>query len=161
MTNENIYSDIITGIITTLRANITDPDTARSGAGKQFIYPDLPFLSASMPRISITLIPAGESENIDLGSNTQQIIQILQIDIWCAVKGNFTISSVKYGNTKLRDYLAGQVVKVLQTNRHSLLTTYNIIDIIQHRPFGAMAAGDKQLTRSMAEYEIIYHQTYT
>ena len=161
MTNENIYSDIIAGIIATLRTNITDPDTARSGAGKQFIYPDLPFLSASMPRISTTLIPAGESENIDIGSNTQQIIQILQIDIWCAVKGNFTISSVKYGNTKLRDYLAGQVVKVLQTNRHNLLTTYNIIDIIQRRPFGAIAAGDKQLTRSMAEYEIIYHQTYT
>jgi len=161
MTNENIYSDIIAGIIATLRTNITDPDTARSGAGKQFIYPDLPFLSASMPRISATLIPAGDIENIDMGANTQRITQVLQIDIWCAIKGNFTISSVKYGNTKLRDYLAGQVVKALQTNRHSLLTTYNIIDLAQRRPFGAMDAGDEQLTRAMSEYEITYHQTYT
>lgn len=161
MTDENLYKDILNGIITTLRANVTDPDTTRSAAGKQFIYPDLPFLTASMPRISATLIPAGDIENIDLGANTQRITQVLQIDIWCAIKGNFTISSVKYGNTKLRDYLAGQVVKVLQTNRHTLLTSYNIIDIEQRRPFGAMAAGDEQLTRSMAEYEIIYHQTYT
>ena len=161
MTDENIYTDIVSGITTTLRANITDPDTARSAESKQFIYPDFPFLTASMPRISITLLPAGECKNIDIDSHTQQITQILQIDIWCAVKGNFTISSVKYGNTKLRDYLAGQVVKVLQINRHNLLTTYNIIDIKQRRPFGAMAAGDEQLTRSMAEYEITYHQTYT
>lgn len=163
MADESLYSDVITGIVATLRANITDPDTTRSTAGKHFIYPDFPNVSASMPRISCTLFGGGEGDifNLDVDASDELIAFVMQIDVWCHVKTKFTISDVGYSNTKLRDYLAGQVTKVMKTQRHALLTTYNIVDINRIRSFAPLDSGNEKIVRSMAEFEIIYHQTYT
>lgn len=160
MADETLYSDITMGIVATLRANITDPDTTRSAAGKQFIYPDFPNINASMPRISCTLIN-GDTENMDVKEPDELVTFVMQIDVWCHVKTRFTIEGTGYSNTRLRDYLAGQVTKVMKKQRHALFSAYNIVDIRTIRHFGPMDSGDEKITRSMAEFEIQYHQTYS
>lgn len=160
MTDANIYSDVITGIVALLRANITDPDTARSGAGRNFIYDRFPHKTASMPRISVTVLPHGDTEELDLGEDDELITLQVQIDVWVDRKSTFTIASATYNGGKLQDYLSGQVSKVMKKNK-ATLTANNIHIVSRSRPFGDMDSGFENLIRSLGEYEIGYHQTYT
>lgn len=160
MTDENIHLDVVNGIISVLRTNITDPDTIRSAAGKHFIYPDLPRVDASMPRISVTQIPAGSMESLDIETNISLHTLVLQTDIWCDIHGKFTISAINYSNTKLRDYLAGQITKVMFKKR-KVLTSYNIYDVRQRFPFGSLDSGKDDLIRASADFEVDYLNLYT
>lgn len=160
MTDYNIHLDVVNGIVSTLRANITDPDTARSVAGKHFIYPDLPRVDASMPRISVTQVPAGSVEALDINSDISLHVLMLQMDVWCNIHDKFTIGGVNYSNTRLRDYLAGQITKVLFQKR-KLLTSYNIYDVMQRFPFGSLDSGEENLVRGMSEYDVTYINLYT
>jgi len=161
MTNENLYSDVVTGIVTVLRANISDPDTVRSGANKKFIYDRFPHAATGMPRISVTVLPHGDTNNLDIISNDELIRLQVQIDIWTDLKSTYTIGAGgSYNKSKLLDYLAGHVSKVMKT-QGAALKTYNIHNVIRTRPFGAMDAGADNLMRSLGEYEITYHQTYS
>ena len=150
----DIYLDAIDGIITTLRDNITDPDSARSGAGKQFIYPDLPRVDATMPRVSVTSLAVGNIDHYLCDSSMTYNELIFQVDVWCDIHSSFTINEVKYSNTKLRDYLTGQIVQVLYQKRDTL-EEYGIQDVQQVMPFGSLDAGEEYLTRGSSDYRII------
>lgn len=160
MSDANIYSDIVDGIVTVLRDNITDPDTARSGAGRHFIFDRFPNNTATFPRISVTVLPHGETEELDVETDDELIRAQVQIDIWTDAKTSHTISSAVYNRSKMLDYLAGQVSKVMKSNRSSL-RAYNIMNVKRTRPFGAMGSGEENILRSLGEYAVIYHQSYS
>jgi len=155
MADENIYLDIVNGIVTTLRNNISDP----ANRGSPFIYPDFPRVDATMPRISITAV-GGDISGAGLNHEFGIFNLRLQIDVWCSIHGSYTISNIKYGNTKLRDYLAGMVTKVLWKNR-SNLGTYNILDVAPIIPFRSLDSGEEDLVRGSGDFVITYWNNFT
>jgi len=159
VTGEEIYSEIVNGIITVLRDNVEDPDTDRSGAGRNFIYDRWPNETATMPRISLTALPHGDTECMDISTLDELVNTQVQIDIWVNDKSTFTISGETYNKSKLLDYLAGKVTHALRSHAADL-AGFNIHGMKRTRPFGDMASGIDNVIRSIGEYEVIYYQSY-
>ena len=118
-----------------LRDHVPNPHSSSTVA---WIYLDYPRDDASFPRISVTetsgaLIPIGLGERIETtsGSNTLGMLFITEydVDVWVGLEDRATFNSIVYTGTKLRDYLAEQVIQVLVEGKKDLRQDSNIIDV--------------------------------
>lgn len=156
MTATELYTNRVEAIVQLLRDNVSDPNTSRASEGRNFIYDRFPYLTAEMPRISVTFLPHGDEEILDF-DGTRLYVQPIQVDIWNHVKATFKINGEDYNKTKLLDYLADKVSSVL--NDRQALAGYGIYDIRQTRMFGDMDSGEEDIIRSLGEYELYYLET--
>jgi len=106
----DLLTSFTSDIVSHLRSNIADPNTARSG---NFIYPDMFHRRATMPRITVIVTnveSSGENRDID-GSKYYTIY--FDVDVWVGTKIIFTINGSKYVPSKLLDYLTDKVIDVV------------------------------------------------
>jgi hypothetical protein len=117
-----------------LRDHVPNPHGGTVG----WIYIDYPRDDASFPRISVTeisgaLMPAGLGEQVETadGHNTLGMFFVTEydIDVWVGIDDRATFNSIVYTGTKLRDYLAEEVVTTLIEGKKDLREDSNIIDI--------------------------------
>ena len=116
-----MYRELTQSIISLLRSNLTDPNSDRAAAGKNWIYPDFPREDATMPRVSVVLRGQGEAEYYGVNGGTVLVYPVrYEISVWVRFKETYTIGSEKYGEGKLIDYLCDQIINVIENNAFSL-----------------------------------------
>ena len=128
--------DLTTAIVNCLRNNMPNPH----GSGN-WIYTDYPRMDATFPRISVTqsggaLTPAGIGDKISKISESGSTFDLgkiaeidYDIDVWVKLNDRATFDSVTYVGTKLRDFLAEKVIRVLESEKGNLKNDYGILDI--------------------------------
>jgi len=115
-------------VVDLIRDNFTNPNTSLSGS--EGVFPDYPRLDLkynSYPRISVIDVDS-KDEWAGVGSNTKVITWTGQVAIWVKEAQEtdqlWTISSVKYGDEKLLDYLKQQIKDILQNKWKDLASAY-------------------------------------
>ncbi len=120
-------------LITVLRANVADPNSANR-IGSNFIFNGLPrqdLKKNSYPRISVVMVTE-TAEIIEFGGTMQYSPQ-LQIDVWvwAGIDGQdsmkLTISEKVYEGKKLLDYLARAVKNALDDSKSDFYDDTNIM----------------------------------
>jgi len=83
----------------------------------------------TMPRISIIQIGSYERER-SVGDEGTLWEITFDIDVWTNSRTQATIGGIKYGGSKLREYLSDKVIAAFLDNRTTLATQYNIIGTV-------------------------------
>ncbi|MBE8539414.1 hypothetical protein [Geoglobus acetivorans] len=116
-----MFRELVNEIITLLRNNIPDPNTARANAGKNWIYPDFPHEKATMPRISVVYIGHSEPDFYGVNGGTALLYPLrYEISVWVRRGETFTVGNEELGGGALLDYLADQVINVIESNAFSM-----------------------------------------
>ena len=116
-----MFREFVNEIITLLRNNITDPNTARANAGKNWIYPDFPHEKATMPRISIVYVGHSEAEFYGVNGGMALVYPLrYEISVWVRRGEAYTVNNEELGGGALLDYLADQVINVIESNAFSI-----------------------------------------
>ena len=119
----DILTTLVHDVVSTLRNNISDPNTARTG---NFIYPDMFHRRATMPRITVIV------RNIEMADGNRDIdgykyyTIYLDVDVWVGTNIVFTIDGEKYEPTKLLDYLVDKVIDVID---EASFPSFSVIDV--------------------------------
>jgi len=121
--------DLNTNLVNFLRNNVPNPHT--SG---QWIYISYPRPDATFPRISViqivgSLSPIGIGEYSSPTQKSMLATLEYEIDVWVKRTNRATFNSQTYVGTKLRDYLAEQVIQTLIEGKQELKDNYGILDI--------------------------------
>jgi len=114
-----------------LRANMTDPDSTRLGAGTNWIYDDFPRLdlsSGSYPRVSI-IETSETSEPLGFRSNNFWTTVDLQVDIWVKEDTYYTIGGTYYADIALCRKIARDAIDVVRTNWTDLADANSFLTI--------------------------------
>jgi len=119
--------DVVNMVVNLLRNNLTDLNENRKAAGQNWIFADFPRLDARMPRIGVFLIDAPATSG---GLGTQKIVKCrIQIVIVMKKGLKFDIDGDGEGENHedVADYLAEQVMDVLQDNNATFRATTGVI----------------------------------
>jgi len=128
--------NLTTALVTHLRNNMPNPH----GSGN-WIYSDYPRMDATFPRISVTqtgaiLSPAGIGDKISPITESGSTFSLAKvamidydIDVWVKMNDKATFDSTTYVGTKLRDFLAEKVIRVLEAGKETLKNSHGILDI--------------------------------
>lgn len=154
MSSTSPHTEIVSTVVTLLRNQITDPLTTRASEGRNFIYSRFPREDATFPRISVTPLTSGNVQQIDIETQSQMLVQPIQIDVWVGQE-TFEIDGTKYNWSALLDYMAGQVTNAISDNRYNL-SENNIYDILLTRSFGDLSSGINGVQRILGEFEVLY-----
>jgi len=152
-----MFSELVNEIITLLKNNIVDPNTARAAAGKNWIFPDFPYEKSSMPRISVVYLGHTEPEYYGVNGGMILIYPLrYEISIWTRMGEAYTIDSVKYSGSGLLDVLADKIVNVMENNQ------FSIDNVLYCKCVGGrmteIAEKDTGLMRKPLEFTFWYHK---
>ena len=119
----DILTTLVHDVVSTLRDNISDPNTTRTG---NFIYPDMFHRRATMPRITVIV------RNIEMADGNRDIdgymyyTIYLDVDVWVGTNIVFTIDGEEYEPAKLLDYLVDKVIDVID---EASFPSFSVIDV--------------------------------
>jgi len=124
--------ELNSAIVNYLNNNLHNPH----GTGR-WVYVDYPRVDATFPRVSVTqisgnLLPIGIGDIVYEGaSNTLGLLFTVEydIDIWTKPTNSATFNGSVYKGTKLRDYIADDVIQTLTEGKETLRSTYGIVDV--------------------------------
>ena len=138
-----------------IRANTTDPNTVRSGAGTNWIYDDFPredLASSSYPRVSI--IETNES-SIPLGfrSNNLWTTMDFQIDILVKDDTYYTIDSTFYADINLCRKIARDIEEAFRENWIDLVDAGTVLTYSMTGRTPPAYNQDKRIWKISLDYE--------
>ena len=122
--------DLTTYIVDYLRGTIPTPHAG----GVNWIYSDYPRYDATFPRISVTqntgsLVDIAIGEALDEGQTGQLAVIEYDIDVWVKVDDRMTVGVSTYVGTKVREYLADQVIVKMCGAKAYFKAQYGVLDI--------------------------------
>ena len=99
-----------------IRNNVTDPNSTRRTAGKQWVYDDVPRLDVrDYPRISI-LNPSAISEPHGLCSNDQKFSPVVDIQVRVKKNMKMRVGSSTFNSLQLLNYVSKEITDQLKTS---------------------------------------------
>lgn len=152
-------------IVATLRTELTALESA-VGQTAEWIYVDFPRKDAKMPRISVTLTsspetPAAIGGSVGETGGTLGIWEVttIDVDIWVH-RTNKVTGPPKRAGTRLRDYIADEIVDVFLQKRGEWCRDYDISDVEKLNEYPHAFDPDTELFRKTISFRITHLRVY-